>query len=301
MTRPAVPGLATGRIGAPAPPQRPGRRAPGKRGAPPRRGLPPLPRPRPMSLREMQGLLKQLPQHKPWMIAIGAIAVAVIVAVCSFGSFMLVKDDNEIVGAPPTPEASVVKRDITSRQTDPNPMTVADVFPNPEIVADPSYPPYKMMGKAQASNDCRVAADGEVQKRLQAIGCSQVVRATFSAPDGKYFVTGGIFNLPDANVASQFATDVRTLIADKQGRFTGYISDPAHNVVLGRARLTHAFEVRGHFLVYIVVVKVDGSEFAPDDPGVKVIQYDIMGQYLRDKVIADWSTEKTPLSASASP
>ena len=252
-----------------------------------------------MSLREMQGLLKQLPQHKPWMVAIGAIAVVVVVAVCSFGSFMLVKDDNEVVGAAPTPETTVVKRDITTRQTDPNPMTVADVFPNAEIIADPSYPPYKIMGAAQGSDDCRVAADGDVRKLLQTIGCSQVVRATFSVPDGKYFVTGGIFNLPDATVASQFATDVRGLIADKKGRFTGYISDPSQNVVLGRAPLTHAFEVRGHFLVYIVVVKVDGSEFEPDDPGVKLIQYDVMQKYLRDKVLVDWSIEKTPPSASA--
>jgi hypothetical protein len=164
-------------------------------------------------------------------------------------------------------------------------MTVADVFPNAEIIADPSYPPYKMMGAAQASDDCRVAGDGDVRKLLQTIGCSQVVRATFSVPDGK--------------VASQFATDVRGLIADKKGRFTGYISDPAQNVVLGRAPLTHAFEVRGHFLVYIVVVKVDGSEFEPDDPGVKLIQYDVMQKYLRDKVLVDWSIEKTPPSASA--
>jgi hypothetical protein len=254
-----------------------------------------------VSLREFPGIIKQLPQHKPWMVAIGAIAVAVVVAVCSFGSFMLVKDDNEVVGAAPTSDTTAVKRDITSRQTDPKPMTAADVFPSAEIIADPNYPPYKLMGQVQASDDCRVAADGEVRKRLQAIGCSQVVRATFSSPDGKYFVTAGVFNLPDANSAAQLSGDVVTLIADKQGRFTGYISDPDHNVVLGRAPLTHAFEVRGHFLVYTVVVRVDGAEFQADETGVKVIQYDILQQYLRDHVIVEWSIDKTPQSASASP
>jgi hypothetical protein len=232
------------------------------------------------------------------MVAIGAIAVVVVVAVCSFGSFMLVKDDNAVIGAPPTPETTAVKRDISSRATDPNPMTPQDVFPAAEIIADPNVPPYKLVGKVQAATDCRVGANFEVGKLLVALQCNQVVRASFNAPDGKYFVTGGIFNLPDAATAATFATDARALIEAGKGTITGYISDPAVNQTLGRAPPRLVWEVRGHFLIYTVIVKVDGSAFEPDDAGAKVIIYDILQQYLRDKVIEEWSIEKTPPSVS---
>ena len=232
------------------------------------------------------------------MVAIGAIAIAVVVGVCSFGSFMLVKDDNAVIGAPPTPESTVIKRDISSRTSDPNPLTPADVFPAAEIIADPSIPPYKLMGKVQAATDCRIGGNGEVGKFLVASQCSQVIRATFSTPDNKYFVTGGIFNLPDVATATLFSNDVKGLIAAKQGTITGYISDPSANVVLGRASTNLTWEVRGHFLVYTVIAKVDGTEFEADDAGAKVIIYDILRQYLRDKVLDQWSTEKTAPSAS---
>jgi hypothetical protein len=283
-----------------APPQAPGRRGAGKPAAPVRRSLPPLPRTRGVTLKEVPGIIRQLPHHKPWMVAIGAIAVAVVVAVCSFGSFMLVKDDNAVIGAPTAPETTVVKRDITSREKDPNPLTPADVFPSPEIIADPSIPPYLRIGEVQASPDCRVGANGEVGKLLVTLQCNQVIRASFGAPDGRYFVTGGIFNLPDAAAASQFSAEIEPLIKAKQGTIMGYASDPNVNVVLVRKATKLTWEVRGHFLVYTVIAKKDGSDLDVDDPGAKVINYDILQMYLRDKVLDEWSIEKTPPSASAS-
>ncbi len=248
----------------------------------------------------MPGILRQLPQHKPWMVAIGAIAVVVVVALCSFGSFMLVKDDNAVIGAPPTPETTAVKRDISSRATDPNPMTPADVFPAAEIIADPNFPPYTLVGEVQSNTDCRVGANFDVGKLLVASQCNQVIRASFSAPDGKYFVTGGVFNLPDAASATTFATEAKGLVDAQKGTITGYISDPAVNLALGRAPPRLVWEVRGHFLIYTVIVKADGSKLEPDDPGARVIIYDILQVHLRDKVIEQWSIEKTPPSASAS-
>lgn len=274
-------------------------RKPGTR-PPIRPALPTPRRPRTVSFKEVPGLIRQLPHHRPWMVAIGTIAVVVVLTVCGFGSWMLVKDDSQIVGAPPTPLSTVVKRDITNRTADPNPMTAADTFPNVDIVVDPAVPPYKRMGEAQVAEDCRAAATGEVGKLLASTGCNQVIRATFSTPDGAYFVTGGIFNLPDGATATQLATDVRVLIAANQGRFSAYISDPNANVILGRAPTNLAWEVRGHFIVYTVIAKVDGSVVEADDPNVKVIIYDILQKYLRDHVIDMWAIEKTPPSVSAS-
>ncbi len=69
---------------------------------------------------------------------------------------------------------------------------------------------------------------------------------------------------------------------------------------LGRSSTNLTWEVRGHFLIYTVIAKVDGSAFEPDDAGAKVIVYDILQQYLREKVIDEWSIEKTPPSAGGS-
>jgi hypothetical protein len=313
----AVPGIPAARSGGPgtwpgpqvgrtAPPLAPGRRGAGKPGAPARRALPPLPRARAVTLKEFPGIIRQLPQHKPWMVAIGAIAVAVVVAVCSFGSFMLVKDDNAVIGAPPTAETTVVKRDISNREVDPTPMTAADVFPATEIIADPNYPPYKLMGKVHlVSNDCRSAATDEVRKLLQVVGCSQVIRATFSTPDGQYYVTAGVLNLPDTAIATQFSADAESLIKDKLGRLVGCARDclgdnDAANMIIAQAQLKTFLQVHGHFVIYTVIAKLDKSPIGDDEPGVKVIEYDILQMYLRDHVMLQWSIDKTPPSGSAS-
>ena len=84
-------------------------------------------------------LIKHLPQHKPWMIALSVIAVVVVIATCGLGSYMLVKDDSTVVGASPTPTPTVATRDITDRETDPSAMKVGDVFPAAEVpAADPT-------------------------------------------------------------------------------------------------------------------------------------------------------------------
>jgi hypothetical protein len=285
-----------------APPAAPNRAPAGKPGtrSPARPALPPLKRPRAVSIKDVPGLIKQLPQHKPWMITIGAIAVAVVVAVCGLGSFLLVKDDSEVVTAP-TPQSTVVRRNITSRETDPNPLTVEAVFPTAEIVVDPRVPPYKRQGEPQIADDCRVGANGEVGKLLVAVGCSQVVRATFGSPDAAYLVTAGIMNLPDASVAGKASTDIKGLVDGGQGRFTGYISDRDNNLTIGRAPTNLNWEVRGHFIVYTVIAKVDGTPIEADDAGVKVVVYDLMQKYLRDHVILEWSIEKPPPSDAPSP
>jgi hypothetical protein len=285
-----------------APPAAPNRAPAGKPGtrSPARPALPPLKSPRAVSFRDVPGLIRQLPQHRPWMIALGAIAVAVVVGVCGLGSYLVVKDDSQVVTAA-TPESTIVKRDISNRTADPNPMTAADVFPTEEIVADPAYPPYKRQGDVQVADDCRVGANGEVGKLLQTDGCNQVVRAVFLSSDGGYLVTAGIFNLPDDATAAKASTDIKDLVTNNQGRFTGYISDVNQNLVMGRAPTNLAWDVRGHFIVYTVVARMDGAEIADDDAGVKVVVYDMLRKYLRDHVMVDWSVEKATPSASASP
>ena len=53
-------------------------------------------------------------------------------------------------------------------------------------MAAASVPPYKRIGGVQVAADCRVAATDDVGKLLVSLGCNQVVRATFLAPDSAH-------------------------------------------------------------------------------------------------------------------
>ncbi len=286
----------------PAPPQAPPGDRPGRRGGPTRpvrRALPPLPQTKGMSLRDFPDLLKHLPQHKPWVITIGVMTVAMVLAACGFGSVLLLRDDTQPIGLP-TDGSTVQRRDITSRETDPSPLTLEVVFPGPEIpAADPNFPPYLMIGAPQILDDCAPAGDGEVRRVIAPSGCTQLLRASFASSDNLYFVTAGILNLPDAPGAATLATTVRDLVESGQGRFLGYISDPNVNQVLYTAPPHLSWEVRGHFLLYTVIVRKDGGELEPSDRGAEIIVYDVLKHYLRDTVIEQWSI--VPTTAAAPP
>jgi len=248
----------------------------------------------------MPDLIRHLPQHKPWMIALIVIATVVVIATCGLGSYMLVKDDATVVGASPTPTPTVVKRDLASRKSDPKAMSIADVFPGAELpAADPTVPPYKRQGKAQIQKDCRVAATADVGKLLRTLGCNQVIRATFVSPDGAYVVTAGVFNLRDNTAVMQAHSGIPRLVDDGKGRLSGYVANNASRV-MGRAPTQLAWDVQGHFLIYTVIARADGKPFADADPNVRVIVYDVVEKYLRDKVLVEWSIERTPTAAPSS-
>ena len=68
--------------------------------------------------------------------------------------------------------------------------------------------------------------------------------------------------------------------------------------MLGRAPTNLAWDTQGHFLIYSVIARADGKEFAPDDPHAKIIVYDIVEKYLRDHVIVQWSIDRGTPGAS---
>jgi hypothetical protein len=252
-----------------------------------------------MSLRDFPDLFKHLPQHKPWVITIGVISVAMVLAVCGFGSWLLLRDEGQEIGAP-TEGPSAQYRDITTREADAIPMTAANAFASREIVADPNYPPYLMLGEPQVTEDCSIAADGEVRRLLTSQGCSQMLRASFSSYDNIYFVTAGILNLPSVDVATTLSTSTQGLVGSGQGRFLGYISAPNVNEELYTAAPHLAWEVSGHFLLYTVVVRQDGADMADDETGVDVVVYDMLKTYLRDTIIEQWSIipESSPAAST---
>jgi hypothetical protein len=231
------------------------------------------------------------------MITISVISVVVVLATCGFGSILLLRDEGQPQGGP---SGSGERRDISTRELDSTPVTVADVFPNPEIVAEPGLPPYAMIGEPQADEDCGIAGDGEVKRLLASSDCSQFVRATFRSYDDRYYVTAGLLNLADGAGAAVVSNEVKSLVETEQGRLTGYISDPSVRVVF-RAAPHLAWEVRGHFLLYVVIVRQNGEDIPPDDQGAKIVVHDMLQTHLLGTVIDNWTIIKETPPVSGDP
>ncbi|GAA1746642.1 hypothetical protein [Luedemannella helvata] len=244
-------------------------------------------------------LLKAAPHHRRWVVSVAAVAVVTVIAVCGVSlrtMFLDAQQDTRKTAVPPT--SAPPTRDISDRKVDPKAMTVADVFPSKQIEIGPGVPNYAMIGNAQVLKDCRAGATGELGKMLRSLGCNQLIRATARTEDKNYLVTFGVFNLKDDVAARQAHEEIKTYVDQGKGRFTGYISTSATKV-LGRAPTQLAWDADGHFLVYCVIARSDGKEFTKNDPYPRVIIYDTVETYLRDKVIANWALDKDAMASAA--
>src|SRR5690606_6598039 len=91
---------------------------------------------------------------------------------------------------------------------------------------------------------------------------------------------------------------------DELNRFNGYI--PERDLrVLGTSPTFLSWDMRGHFLIYCVIARVDGDDHQPDDPNLSLIVYDLVETYLRDTRLGEWaidhSSPEADPSAGASP
>jgi hypothetical protein len=233
------------------------------------------------------------------MITLSVIAVVVVLGMCGLGTYMVVHDDNSVVAANQASAGpTAVQRDIGSRAGDDALMTATDVFPNHQIVAEPNVAPYKQIGDVQVETNCRLGATGTIATMLVAEGCNQMVRGTFSTPDGSHFVTAGVFNLLD-DKATKAAEDALVKGVDAANRFTGYITTTPTQVI-GRAPTNLAYLSDGHFLLYVVIVRTDGNESKANDPAIQVIVYDVLEHYLRDTMMVKWGTQLLTAQSGAS-
>ncbi|HEX7744776.1 MAG TPA: hypothetical protein VF462_05895 [Micromonosporaceae bacterium] len=212
------------------------------------------------------------------------LSLLAMLAVCGFGSYLIVTDEQrgrQASAAVPRPTA--LPKDISSRAADPAPLTVAEVYPSNSIVISPAEPGYRLL-RTQASDDCAVATSGGVADLLRGLGCSQVVRGTLKSPNGRYLVTAGVFNLPDAAAADRAHAALKALVDSGKGRFTGLAAGKGTEpVALSSAQV--GWHVRGHFLVYCVIARADRTEIRNGDPYARQILFDIIELHLRNGVL----------------
>jgi hypothetical protein len=260
------------RVNAPHPVQWDGRRTDGRPAPVPVQWTAVPPEERPSRARRTAR-----PQRRtaPWVNAVGIIAVAVLVGVCAAGGYIMFNHAGVTDAATEnSPSTAPSPHDISNRQVDPAPLTEAELSPAPAG--------YQVV-KTQALPDCKSVAVGEPDKVLIMAGCTQVVRATVITADKGYVATMGLVNLDSQTGAEQANDAIRTAIGAQKGRFSGYAVGGASDV-FSRAATQLGWDVRGHFLGYCVVAKVDGAAL-DNDPHARQIIDDLVEKYLIGTVL----------------
>jgi hypothetical protein len=227
------------------------------------------------------------PHTRLWQAVVGVLGVIALLVTCGFFSWRVLQDERTGQGAQAAtgaPTATAQPRDISSREVDPEPLTVDEVFGEEEIPINPADPPYRVLG-TQAEKDCSVAAADALAELLDEHGCSQVVRATLRSPDKDYLITGGVFNLKTEDGALEAYEGISPLIEEGTGRFLGLLAgDGTEPIVLSSTQL--GWDYRGHYLIYTVIARADGAEFAAaDDREAELIIWDIAEIHLRTNVL----------------
>jgi hypothetical protein len=225
--------------------------------------------------------------------------VLVLLGVCALGTYFMVKDEGP--GKVPAKQTSAAApppkpRDISNRTVDPQPLTEQELFPGPQLTVAGSGQPYQVL-KTQQSPDCKVAATDDLGAKFVQLGCNQVVRATLKSPNGQFLVTAGIFNLPDETNAKQAYEAVKPTVDAQKGHLIGLPAGQGTDAIM-RAPTHLGWFVRGHFMAFCVIARVDGQAIPADDPYAQQIATDLVETHLRDGVIGARAVEKPAPSAS---
>jgi hypothetical protein len=235
----------------------------GQHRLPPAIGTPAHSRPRPQRRAPAQ------PDRAAQWLARGLAAVIVVGMAVMIGLLTLAdRRRGEPVGA--------AADRLSSRDVDPAPLTLDEVFGNEETVPGTGY----RIDLTHSDAACASATTGVLGALLRQHGCDQVIRASMTAPYGDYQVTAGLFNLADAAGALDVDGRLRQLVETGDGGFAP-MAQPAADDPIGQV----GWHARGHYLLYCVITRPGGQLVTPDDPNAVRITDDLVDSYLGEAVL----------------
>jgi hypothetical protein len=129
-------------------------------------------------------------------------------------------------------------------------------------------------------SQCGIATVGTLGGILSGRGCSQVVRASLTAPYGDYQVTAGLFNLADAAGASTLDAQLRRLVETGDGSFAAMATGEPGSDPAAPTAAQVGWHARGHYLLYCVITRPGGAVVPNDDPNAARITADLVDGYL---------------------
>jgi hypothetical protein len=226
-----------------------------------------------------------------WQVVVGGAAVLVLLAICGLGTAAVLME-RQSTNDPQSPPAAQpdtartdapTRADLESRDSDPLPLTAKEVFPSRQLVVADGQPAYQVL-KTHSSASCAVAATDDIADLLVRLGCNQVVRGTMRAPDGEHLATAGLFNLTDRSTAERVRERIREMLQQGRGRFLA-LEAGNETEVLTTSAARVAWQVRGHYIAYCLVVRVDGQPVGADDPEAKQVLHDLIQLHLDQGVL----------------
>jgi hypothetical protein len=223
------------------------------------------------------------PRRRGRTVAVTMAIVLVLIGATSIAVFWL-NQRRATDAAAPQPTQSVDTRSIADRKVDPAPLTTNEVFGRAKISSTAQGGGvYPVMG-TDINKSCAGAVTDQISLLMTSLGCSQVVRGTMFSPDKAYVITAGVFNLPDSAAATRAFNSVKTDIGAGKGRFTGLAAGSGTDIVTS-AQAKLAWEARGHYLTYCVIVLANGKPIPADDSRASLIVTDVLERYLGDTVL----------------
>ncbi|MFG1607366.1 hypothetical protein [Actinoplanes sp. NPDC049265] len=217
------------------------------------------------------------------MTGLGAL---IMVSLVGLSAFLVIADERRGLGAPDNGTmAAESPYAISSRHLDPEPLSLTEVFSGAEVRLRSGDAPYRVT-LTHIDNVCETASTGAIGPLLRQAGCSQVIRASMTAPYGNYQVTAGVFNLTDAPAAARVGDRIRPLVELGSGSFAAMAAGAAPGSdPMARPGSQVGWHDRGHYLVYCVISRPDTIPIAADDPYARQITADLLDTYLSGEVI----------------
>ena len=225
-----------------------------------------------------------------WLIALSVVSGLAVVAACGSGAFIVLSEgEQDPVGQSggeaeasedgplESEEAPEVVDPIESRESDPDPVTVAELFGSTEFTPAGASGPYEVL-ETEELEDCAEAGLEELADWLADSGCTQVVRATLVDAGGEFAATAGVVNLADAAEAEQ----LRAVI--ESGGNLGVLRADGDASELGRAKTMLGYIAYGHYLLYAVIGSTDGEDLTEADDPVLTVVNDLVDVWLVDQL-----------------
>ncbi len=212
-----------------------------------------------------------------------ALSLLIVVALVFCGIALLGNNSSSVRTPSRTLDVEVGER-IRDRVGDPEKLRDSELFQARSFTIDLRR--YTVSGISH-TEQCEQTAHGDlVPRALEVYGCNQVLRATLLDESGQFAATWGIANLADAPGAA--ALDSLLNSPSDNGGFT-LLQTPSIDNRLEARKSASAHRQTGHYVLFVIVVKLEVSDYDVNDPAIAQIATDAIGHL--DAVVTDHASD----------